>query len=78
MTKFRIKLNTAKEVMLFVNVCAKFDCDIICINGRYHIDGKSIMGMINFIGKEIEVDFKCSDMRVVELFKDEIAIWIEE
>lgn len=78
MAKFKIKLNTAKEVMLFVTLCAKFDCDINCVYGRYQIDGKSLMGMINLIGKDIEVSFNCDDERVVELFKDEIKLWVVE
>ena len=78
MAKFSIKLNTAKEVMMFVNICGQFDCDVNCKHGRYIIDGKSIIGMINFIDKDIEVDFNCDDERVVELFRDEIQLWIQE
>lgn len=76
MVKFKIKLNTTKEVMLFVTACSKFDCDINCICGRYQIDAKSIMGMVNLIGKDIDVNFNCDDQRVVDLFEEKIQLWI--
>lgn len=78
MTKFKIRLNTAKETALFVNVCMHYDCPIDCQVDRVIVDGKSIMGMVNFIGKIVTVSFNCNDKRVVELFKDEIKLWIEE
>ena len=78
MAKFKIRLNTAKETALFVNVCMHYDCPIDCLVDRIIVDGKSIMGMVNFIGKIVTVSFNCDDERVVELFKDEIKLWIEE
>ena len=51
MAKFKIRLNTAKETALFVNVCMHYDCPIDCLVDRIIVDGKSIMGMVNFIGK---------------------------
>lgn len=80
MVKFTIKLNTAKETALFVNVCVHYDCDIDCKvhNSNIVIDAKSIMGMVNLIGKDVDVSFNCDDQRVVELFKDEIRLWIKE
>lgn len=76
--EFKVRLNTTKDIMLFVSVCANFDCDINCTYGRYQIDGKSIMGMVNLVDKDIEVSFNCDDERVVDLFKDEIQLWIKE
>ena len=78
MAKFKIRLNTAKETALFVNVCMHYDCPIDCLVDRIIVDGKSIMGMVNFIGKIVTVSFNCDDERVVGLFKDEIKLWIEE
>ena len=78
MTKFKIRLNTAKETALFVNVCMHYDCPIDCQVDRVIIDGKSIMGMVNFIGKVVTVSINCDDARVVNIFKDEIKLWIEE
>ena len=78
--KFKVRLNTAKETALFVNVCMHYDCDIDCKAHDSNIvfDAKSIMGMVNLIGKDIEVSFNCDDERVVDLFKDEIQLWIKE
>ena len=78
MKRLKVKLNTAKEIALFVNVCVHYDCDITCRCGRYDIDAKSIVGMVNFIGKEIEVLINCDDERVIDLFVDEINLWIVE
>ena len=78
MAKFKIRLNTAKETALFVNACMHYDCPIDCQVDRVIVDGKSIMGMVNFIGKIVTVSFNCDDERVVNLFKDEIQLWIEE
>lgn len=76
--QFKIRLNTAKETALFVNVCMHYDCMVDCQVGRIIVDGKSIMGMIDLIGKVVDVKFYCDDDRVVDLFKDEIQLWIEE
>ena len=78
MTNFKIRLNTAKETALFVNVCMHYDCMIDCQVGRVLGDAKSIMCMINFIGKVVDIKFYCEDERIVELFKDEIKLWIVE
>lgn len=80
MAKFKIRLNTAKETALFVNVCMHYDCDVDCraYDSNIVFDGKSIIGMVNLIGKDIDVSFNCDDQRVIKLFKDEIQLWIKE
>lgn len=78
MTVFKVKLDTAQNVALFVTVCMHYDCDIICTSGSLDGDCKSLIGMMNFIGKNTEVCFNCDDERVVELFRDEIKLWIAE
>ena len=78
MTVFKVKLDTAQNVALFVTVCMHYDCDIICKSGSLDGDCKSLIGMINFIGKDANVYFNCNDQRVVELFKEEIQLWIKE
>lgn len=76
--KFQVRLNTAKETALFVNVCMHYDCDIDCKARDSNIvfDAKSIMGMVNLVGKDVDISFNCSDRRVIELFKDDIQLWI--
>ena len=80
MVKFQVRLNTAKEIALFVNVCMHYDCDIDCKARDSNIvfDAKSIMGMVNLVGKDVDISFNCDDQRVVKLFKDEIQLWIKE
>lgn len=78
MTVFKIKLDTPQNVALFVTACMHYDCDIICKCGNLDSDCKSLIGMINFIGKNTDVYFNCDDQRVVELFKEEIQLWIKE
>ena len=78
MTVFKIKLDTPQNVALFVTACMHYDCDIICKCGNLDSDCKSLIGMINFIGKDANVYFNYNDQRVVELFKEEIQLWIKE
>ena len=40
-----IQLNTIKQVINFVEISNKYDCDINVEVGRTVVDGKSIMGM---------------------------------
>lgn len=78
MTVFKIKLDTPQNVALFVTACMHYDCDIICKCGNLDSDCKSLIGMINFIGKDVDVYFNCDNQRVVELFKEEIQLWVKE
>ena len=81
MAKFKIRLNTAKETALFVNVCMHYDCGIDCRAHDSNIifDANAALDcMVNLIGKDAEVDFNCDDQRVVYLFEEEIQLWIVE
>ena len=40
----QIKLNSITDVKEFVNITFKAENDVDLICGKYHIDGKSIMG----------------------------------
>ena len=42
-----ILLNTIVDVKDFVNTVARYDFDVDLVSGRYHIDGKSIMGIFS-------------------------------
>ena len=55
--KCKIALNSVNDVKAFVNITfrAEKDVDIHC--GKYHIDGKSIMGIFSLeLDKPIEVE----------------------
>ena len=60
--KCKIALNSVNDVKAFVNVTfrAEKDVDIHC--GKYHIDGKSIMGIFSLeLDKPIEVELDDHD-----------------
>ena len=55
--KCKVALNSVKDVKAFVNITfrAEKDVDIHC--GKYHIDGKSIMGIFSLeLDNPIEVE----------------------
>ena len=47
MTTKTISLNTIVDVKEFVNTVARYDFEVDLVSGRYHIDGKSIMGIFS-------------------------------
>ena len=56
MKTFNIMLKTINDVKDFVNIAAKFDCDIDLSSGRYVVDAKSIMGIFSLdLSKPIKV-----------------------
>ncbi len=60
--KCKIALNSVNDVKAFVNITfrAEKDVDIHC--GKYHIDGKSIMGIFSLeLDKPIEVELDDHD-----------------
>ena len=51
-----ILLSSINDVKNFVNIVAKYDCDIDLVSGRYVIDAKSIMGIFSLdLTKPIDV-----------------------
>ena len=60
--KCKVALNSVNHVKAFVNITfrAEKDVDIHC--GKYHIDGKSIMGIFSLVlDKPIEVELDDHD-----------------
>lgn len=60
--KCKIALNSVNDVKAFVNITfrAEKDVDIHC--GKYHIDGKAIMGIFSLeLDKPIEVELDDHD-----------------
>lgn len=78
-SEFKIRINSIKDAAIFTNICNHFKSDIDLYIGSVCRDAKSLNSNINFIGKNnLFVKINCDDKRVVELFKDEIKLWIEE
>lgn len=47
MTELKIKLAAIDDVKNFVNIAARFNCEIDVVSGRYVVDAKSIMGLFS-------------------------------
>ena len=53
----QIKLNSITDVKEFVNITFKAENDVELICGKYHIDGKSIMGIFSLdLSKPIDLN----------------------
>lgn len=60
--KYKIKLNVITDVKEFVNIAFKAEGDVDLLCGRYHIDGKSIMGIFSLpLDKPIEMEIADED-----------------
>ena len=61
-----ILLNAIVDVKDFVNTVARYDFDVDLVSGRYHIDGKSIMGIFSLdLSKPITLEVyadHCDDL----------------
>lgn len=59
----QIKLNSITDVKEFVNITFKAENDVDLICGKYHIDGKSIMGIFSLeLDRPIEMKMSDADM----------------
>lgn len=69
-----IKLSSINDVKEFVNITfkAQHDVDLIC--GKYHIDGKSIMGIFSLeLDKPINMEMDDEDE---EMLKEQLERFI--
>ena len=59
----KIKLSSIADVKEFVNITFKAENDVDLICGKYHIDGKSIMGIFSLeLDRPIEMEMSDEDM----------------
>lgn len=73
MNKIKIKLCTPELIAEFINVCARYDCDVNLYDQRNVIDAKSIIGVFAITqGKEIEVQAISSDESVISKFIEDM------
>ena len=71
-----ILLNTIVAVKDFVNTVARYDFDVDLVSGRYHIDGKSIMGIFSLdLSKAIKMEIHSENC---EEFLKEVSRFIVE
>ena len=71
-----IKLKTIDDVKEFVNICSKYDMDIDVKQGKFTVDGKSILGIfsLNLI-EGLSVYILTPDEKIAEDFKRKIFKW---
>jgi phosphotransferase system HPr-like phosphotransfer protein len=71
-----IKLKTIDDVKEFVNICSKYDVDIDVEQGKFTVDGKSILGIfsLNLI-EGLSVYILTPDEKIAEDFKRKIFKW---
>lgn len=76
----KIRLNYINEIQNFVRRCGRYDADISVMQGRYLINGKSIMGIYSLdLSQEIEVLIENTDDETKKEFYDFISKWkVEE
>ena len=76
MTTKTISLNTIVDVKEFVNTVARYDFEVDLVSGRYHIDGKSIMGIFSLdLSKPIKMEIHSVDC---DAFLKEIQRFVVE
>ena len=62
MTTKTISLNTIVDVKELVNTVARYYFEVDLVSGRYHIDGKSIMGIFSLdLSKPINMEIHSDD-----------------
>lgn len=67
MVKRQVRINTMKEADAFNKCCARFDCDMDLVSGKYYVDAKSIMGIFSLdLSKELELVADTDDEKAVD------------
>ena len=75
MVKRQVRINTMKEADAFNKCCAKFDCDMDLVSGKYYVDAKSIMGIFSLdLSRPLLLNADTEDEQLVkESFADFIG-----
>lgn len=70
----KIHLNNEKDVSSVCNIfnMSRYDIDIAC--GKYLIDGKSLLGLLMFLDKDLDVYASCLREESEEL-KNKLVKW---
>lgn len=64
-----VSLNTINKVKKFVNIANKFDCDVDVLQGRYIVDGRSIMGIFSLnLTESVTVEIESDDKKEIDRF----------
>ena len=70
-----ILVKDAKDVKDISSILNKYEEDIDVKKGRYVIDGKSIVGLLMFIGMTVDVVLLNKNKSVAEKMKKDLKPW---
>lgn len=75
--KLKIKLNTINDVKEFVRICEKYKgCNIEVKQGRWIVDGKSILGIFSLnLTEMLDVTVNYEDEESKFVFYNDIKKW---
>lgn len=65
-------LGTYEDAEELVSICRKYDEDIDIIRDRYIVDGKSLLGVMSFIGQYVEITIHTENKEVAEKLRNEL------
>lgn len=64
-----VSLNTINKVKKFTNIANKFDCDVDVLQGKYIVDGRSIMGIFSLnLTETVTVEIESNDEKEIDRF----------
>ncbi len=62
MTNLTLKLDSIERIKKFNKTVSKYHCDFDLEQGRYYIDGKSMMGLLSLdLNSPIELHFQANE-----------------
>lgn len=77
--QFKIRIGSINDAALFVKKCSEFEENIDYIKGRYVIDAKSLMGVLSVDLSDFgTIEIHTDDEKVINKFKEEMRLWMEE
>lgn len=65
-------LGTYEDVEELVCICRRYAEDIDIIRGHYVVDGKSLLGVMSFIGQYVEIKVNTENKEVAEKLRNEL------
>ena len=68
-----VSLNTINKVKKFTNIANKFDCDVDVLQGKYIVDGMSIMGIFSLnLTETVTVEIESNNEKEIDRFLKEM------
>lgn len=64
-----VVLNTIEKVKKFTDITNKFNCEVDVLQGKYIVDGRSIMGVFSLdLTKTVIVEIESDDEKEIDRF----------